>query len=207
MTTIVQLIMLLTTTLHAQCTVGTNQPPPFVANDGTPIAWARNASVTWGITCGSPCIPISQDLQIGIGTGFTNWSAAASTNNSGVQFTQGSAGDPNATYPWISITMVPDSTITPNAGFTQPVWTQSPPYTIGYAIVAVSDAINVRHYMAFVTGHEIGHTMALQNCTSCGDNTTVMASAPNAPVFNAAADGLEGPSSCDNQQVNQTAYP
>jgi hypothetical protein len=58
--------------------------------------------------------------------------------------------------------------------------------------------------MKHTFAHEVGHTMALDDCTDCnaGKGGTIMAYPdPNAGSW------ITGPQYCDTVQVQQTAFP
>jgi hypothetical protein len=62
-------------------------------------------------------------------------------------------------------------------------------------------------YSASTFAHEIGHTMALDDCyyRKGGTGGTIMTLAQS--LLAHANFNITGPQYCDNQQVRQTAYP
>jgi hypothetical protein len=75
-----------------------------------------------------------------------------------------------------------------------------PYYRMSQAAVAVNDLVTVQDYATSLIAHEIGHTLALDDCNTC-DTTTVMSNG-RLPINNLLE--AKKPSSCDNQQVAAT---
>lgn len=205
---------------HGQCTVGQNMPPSFVSS-GYPVAWLKNRGVACllyeGYLCDASGCEMStwtSSLAAAADTAMANWANARATNNSGVFFYKVSAapdnsssGDPSYPWrPWVAINRLSVARLGAGLdGITYSGWhvyhdnyAPAPWQTrIGSASIYVRNTITDATYMTHTVVHEIGHTMALQDCYNCQLNTTVM----DDDV------GILSPSSCDNQQSRNTAFP
>jgi hypothetical protein len=217
----------------AQCQVGTNQPGGYVVG-GTPAAWPKAGSraVDNGLkpmnsggikyvfcTTGTNCFGGPGDynfpaaVQTAMRVSFTNWTNARTSNNSGLSFFEGFSAT-TSDYFYIPIRRISTIGMGGASALTNLVWILvdidgdgiGETYRRYYASVEVSYAVTGADYSTFVMSHEIGHTMALLDCSSCTIHTTIMSTGqyamndtdPNMPKL---------PTSCDNQQAHATAFP
>lgn len=205
-------------TLHGQCVVGNNTPPPFISS-GEPVSLPEH------LTVGYIMPDVSTDLWTAIADAIQTWGDYKHENNSDISFVEYSSIPsntdtvyPNNCYypncptellPFIYIERDPASMMNGDVGLSTCAWApfgsvEHPAYRCVELGVALSDAITDPTYMWATMAHELGHGMALSDCTTCVYPSTVMTSGQS--PLNNHTDPL-GPSPCDNQQVYQTAFP
>lgn len=120
---------------------------------------------------------------------------------------------PQPIYPFIKFYKDPDQYLNGNDAITGSSFWQYggnaygdrviPDYwRLQFAWIDYSDALGNKHYLTHTFAHEIGHTMALDDCEVCNIYTTVMTS--HSLVRNELTLALEAPGPCDQQQVGAT---
>jgi hypothetical protein len=130
-------------------------------------------------------------------------------------YTAGSQGNPDF-QPWHNWTVVNQSDLgssstlaTTSSAFQNYGTNEDPDWAVGTAYSRVTSSMSIngasQSYEAGTFAHEIGHTMALDDCRLCqsGPGGTIMASASSL-LFNSSLN-ITGPQYCDNQQTLQTA--
>lgn len=184
-------------------------------------AWPQGSTVNVTIS------KFPQALQPCVKTAFDNWNSANATANgtkitfnlvfSDTPVTTGPGGGSNiyqVTY---------EQPINPNTGNAEniPGGTLDQTNSNGTNLVNAKTQINPNvtdcTQITQVTAHEIGHTEGLDDCTKCTQpKSSVMVGIPCAassgglcvlPDWNNTANGLPGPTSCDNATVNQIYFP
>jgi len=175
----------------AQTCTTTNTPPVNKAG------WIKGSTVQVYI---DPAI--TGDRRSAVVDAFSNWSAAASANNSGVTYTIVNSPPAAGT----------NSFTVNNTQPTEPVRAETVTSfdQYGHSIGAqtsldprVTDPAAIREVMA----HEIGHPAGFGECTSCAPGDSVMAPGPPQGQFNTVVGRPTSPSACDNQKLQQTDYP
>ena len=198
------------------CTLGINIPPgEFDLQTGTlPEAWPLNASVQYieffGITYGIggtwyyTSLPAA--FQSALEKAYLNWSAAYPLNNSnvtwdfgGISVPVGPPGHP-AWHKWI---VVNPADIAPYVAITRSSYANySPIGQVPYIRLVASNTrwSSADTSPASTVAHEIGHTMAINDCENClaGSAGTIMSYQPQ--------NGWAAPSACDDVQVHLTAF-
>ena len=223
--TVVIISCLLTHTAgYSQCVVGQNMPPPLV-DSGDPVSLPEHLAAAYNIPdVGSYTIPST--LVNAVVDAIQNWGDHFQVNNSDISFyetdTPPGNGDPlypddacsypncwSDLQPWISVGGAPASDMGDDVGNSSCSWAdfgsvQIPAYRCVVVSITISDAVTNDTYMTSVVAHELGHGMALDDCTTCDYPSTVMTSGQS--DVNNTTDP-QSPSTCDNQQVRQTAFP
>lgn len=210
-----------TTNAQSGCT----NPDPSPA--GRAAAWGQNARIHVNVS-GLP-----QNLQSCLHNALYNWNVAntASGNNSGVVFAEPTYNQTPTvnTDAQGNIVVSGASTNVMQINYQTPIYTSSYPSQPAPAGqergqtsggVRINAVININpsttNCTAFINtlAHEIGHTMGLDECTGCTTvGTSVMNGVPCtqrdsqmrciAADYNDTTYGRTGPSSCDNQIVQQ----
>jgi hypothetical protein len=205
-----------------------NQPPALFALDGvTPQAWPQDYVVyyvEYSGTYNGYATSFPSDYQTAISTAYTNYNNAS--NNSLLEFdfwgTSISGLNSIESYPdpdyvpwheWIIVNQadLPAGVNAETRSQFQNYGSDASPYiAIGNSVSRVSNQMSLAgddvSFSASTFAHEIGHTLALDDCYNCqgGTGGTIMTAANS---FLAHFSGnITGPQYCDNQQTLSTAY-
>jgi hypothetical protein len=201
----------MTSAALAQCTLGVNMPPPLYSASGVyPAAWPKWASVAFvefnGIFCGANgCYASNTAGRFGpqIEAGANAWSNAG--NNDVSLYLYGYT-QPPVNPPWINWIAVNSPSDVDSQGdwgvtvssFHNYGTDSSPYWRLGQSTIRVYGDMDFQ-YKAEIAAHETGHTFALNDCFTCQLGSTLM--------YDPANTARSTPSSCDIQQMNNTAYP
>lgn len=140
-------------------------------------------------------------------TALENWNNSKDTNNSHLKFYEGYSALASEVFNIQFLRIEPggmpglDGLMHPN---TDLIDTNGDgvgdTYRLTVVFVDVKSTLSGNR-LTWVTAHEVGHTMALDDCPSCEAVGSIMAyPGPPDPL-------ITSPNSCDNQQVKQTAFP
>jgi len=211
-----------------------NQPQPEVVTiygTNVAVAWPQSYEVLYVEFAGfynGYYTYFPSDYTTSIATAYSNWASSSSQNESGLSYIYygtndsglndaGSQGNPDF-QPWHQWIVVNQSDLSSPStlGETSSAWQNygsnaEPYWAIGTAESRVTNAMSYSGYSqsfeAHVFAHEIGHTMALLDCVLCqqGAGGTIMSYSSSLLEYSSL--NITGPQYCDNQQVQQTAYP
>jgi len=210
---IILALLTVPTQLFSQCTVGSNQPPPRTSS-GIPTAFPAGFTVDVymlsGNLCGTPCYysQFSPDAQTAISRAILAWNAAKVTNNSNVVLNNTWSNPPNPpAAPSIEFENTHGADISGNYGLTTQAWNYYPGagWRLGAVVVNMNDAMTNSHFIQHIAAHEIGHSFALENCSTCSIPSTVMEA--GLVGLNDPTNGATAPTACDSAQVKATAFP
>jgi hypothetical protein len=211
-----------------------NEPPALTTlHYGQTIAqaWPQGFQVEYVQFSGTVNGYYSQwppDFSTALGTAYGNWNGSSDTNNSMLLFSYYGVSNnglssvnpntPNPSFqPWHQWTAVNQSDLESSTTLAQTSSqfenygsTSAPFYALGTASTLASNAMSTtssQSWEAHAFAHEIGHTMALDDCMLCqgGVGGTIMAYPST--FFKNSSLNITGPQTCDNQQTQQTAYP
>jgi hypothetical protein len=215
--------------LSAQCTLGLTKPYPRFAPTSPPVpnAYPKYSIVNFyypSTVCGfSSCYP-NMFTSAGVNAMYTamaGWQASSSTNNSFISFQQWMQSTPpdnSSSAANVRGYYIPELLFVQiaNSDMPNPDWVAFATAGLGYYAIPPTPASssNLRIMSASITirqsanlsdlvsvgAHELGHLFSLDDCPSCFGFSTVMYSAPSSLT-------PASPTSCDNEQVRQTAYP
>ncbi len=206
--------------VSAQCIVNLTQPPPWLAGS-TPVAYPKYSNVRYSypvyICLSSGCYEsgYSSGGTTPIWTALNNWQSSNGTtaNNSLITFsywweplppdnTSSAANSRGYYIPYVEIFKARAADMGGLAGSATGAFgvyaIGSPPWITALmsGTILIADTA-AGPTLTAVAAHEVGHLFALGDCYTCID--TVMRSITST--------SLHGPSTCDNQQVRQTAFP
>ena len=209
------------------CIVNVTEPPPFTVQYGAfllPVAWPQAgylsvpieyilfAGITQGVDGTYYYTNFTTQQSDGIETAIINWENSSSINNSLLTWDfYGTSGPPinplggEPYSPWHQFKAVKQADMDKPTELGDTLaefynYSGNSPgfFRVGKAVTRMVNTLTTR--AGWVAAHEIGHTMALDDCKYC-------TAGPGGTVMSYVNTTMAGPTYCDNLQSHNTAYP